>query len=199
MKEVLVKPTWEWGWFAGALIGDGALIHHKRSRSRYISLSSTVRDGIVAQFFESGKRLNLNPIWLEYWQSKRKNIRAYRVIIYSKILYEFFRPYKLDDFRFDVPPFIYQTEDALRGFLQGFFDAEGTVYLNDRERKYAIQASSKHKESLKKIKECLKLLDINSTIRSTGTFFTLAINNYLDRKLFSELVSFRLDKKKKNS
>lgn len=198
-RQVTVKPTAEWGYLVGIVLGDGWLFASS-SRNYKIGVSSTKTE-IVQLFKESAGRLGFNVCELKPRLRERtfpsgvimKNME-YSAVVNSKELYAFLRPLKQPDFRFITPSFIYESSDALIGFLQGFFDAEGSV--TRRGNSLQVSASSKHKRNLLQIWKCLAILSISARVYrpSSHSQSYLYLSSYESRK-FRAIVGFRMERK----
>jgi hypothetical protein len=192
---IQIEPTEEWGYFAGLVIGDGYLFKIEASKDYGAAIESTKRD-IVEVFVASALKLGLNPHGIYTRMKKRRfpngEIRtdtSFRAIIYSKALYDAFKPFKLEDYRFVIPTFL-QTKDSKRGFLQGYFDAEASVYTK------GIWVGSKHKDNLLQIDRLLEEFGITPIgIYPYRNVWRLVIGKKMLLK-YKELIGFRLSRKK---
>ena len=197
-REIVIEPTKEWGYFCGLVIGDGWVVKNKKSNNYTIGVESTRRE-LIELFCLSAKRLGLNPHETKPRMHRRKfpngEVRedvTYRAYIYSKAVYDVLKPCKLNDYRFKVPAFIYKSDEAVAGFLQGFFDAEGSIQMGNPVP--AITAGSKHIENLLQIKYLLQRLGIASYV-SVRNKPTLSIWGYESKLAFYKKVGFRLSRK----
>lgn len=193
-KEVAISPTKEWGYFIGLILGDGYIAKTKTTGYR-IAVEST-RPETVNAYCNSAKALGLHCnylVWHHKWRGETR-IR-YLASVYSKRLYDFFRLLKGKDSQFTLPPLVFQNQQCLCGFLQGYFDAEGTVWIGPRG-KVAIEAYSKQASNLMQIQSCLDLLKIECyIINSKNKTARIVITDYDSRIKFKELISFRLSSK----
>ena len=199
-----VTPTWNWGYFIGVVLGDGCISKTNGGNFK-ISVGSTKTE-IVDLFYNCVKNLRFNcgyeitKINSELKENTLVHSDAdtrYNAVLQSKSIYLWLRPYKYEDFHFTVPDVVYRHDKMLRGFLCGFFDAEGGVYKSSSINGYTINCFSKHKDNLEQIKDCLDILGINSYIhvRTDKYLSKLMIANYKDRVLFRELVNFKIKRK----
>ncbi len=154
IKKIDLRPDRELGYFSGLVIGDG-WIYRQKSRNYIIAIESTKID-IIDQFSKSAIKLSLKPSRIYIRQKTRKfpngEIRTdtlYKVLVNSKILYDVLKPYKQNEFRWQIPKFL-NTKESLFGFIGGLFDAEGNVGL------FKIAMASKHTENLIQIKKLLQ-------------------------------------------
>lgn len=210
MRFLLSKPkikvnighTKEWGYIIGLVLGDGC-VRYKKNGNYEIVVAST-KPEIVDIFYECALKLKLHCIYSIRQQKARgfKKVDGirYDATVLSKKLYLYLRPYKYKDFRFTIPDIIYRHKDMASGFLQGFFDADGGVYLTKNSYTYKgnIQCWSKHVENLTQVKELLETLGILSYVhkeKKKQTSARLTISDYANRILFRELVGFRIKRK----
>lgn len=204
-KQVNIYSSWEWGYFCGLVIGDRYIVKNRRSRNYDICVKSTKLE-LINAFRRSADELGLNPNSFRAFEVTRKlpNGRVctsihYFIKVGSKTIYELLRPCKLQDYRFKVPEFIKQSEEAICGFLCGYFDAEGSAVVCSTCPVSTIQATSKHKENLLQIAELLKFLEIKSRItKSTNSCWMLQIRDNASKIKFAELAGFRLERKRKS-
>jgi len=196
-KEIQITPTKEWGYFCGLVIGDG-WVQKTKSRNYNILIGSIKRE-LIEIFCDSAKRLGLNPHKIKPRIRRRRfpngEIREdleYRAYVSCKAVYDVLKPCKLDDYHFKIPAFVYKSEQAIAGFLQGFFDAEGGIQPGNPVP--TIMATSKHRENLLQIKHLLERLGIASRIGGKDKP-ALFILGYESKIRFSRKVGFRLSRK----
>jgi intein/homing endonuclease len=116
----------------------------------------------------------------------------YQCFLCSRVVYDTLRPYKLPDYHFAIPTFI-QTENSKKGFLCGFFDAEGSVNKVTR----SIEVGSKHRENLVQIGKLLKEFSIGFHIyRNGNTGWRLIIGKKGSVQRYKEIIGFGLERKK---
>ena len=195
LKLVLIKPTWDWGYFCGLVIGDGTLY---RTRNNYSIQVGSTKTELVKAFRVCAKKLKLNPSRIYAWERRRKlpngeirNDVMYFCVMRSKIVYNLLRPCKLKDYRFKIPEFVFENVKALAGFLRGWFDAEGGI--GDY-----VRASSKHGSNIEQIRKALERLGIRSTFGwYPATGFVVRICDCASIKLFAQLVGFGLARKRR--
>ena len=185
LKPVNIEPTKEWGSFVGLVLGDGSVFiyeHKKRHAKDYITSTGSTKPELVRLFAKLARKLGLHVCSVRG--------KMYTARVYSKALYEKLKPYKLEDYHFIVPNFVFQNDEVLAGFLRGFFDAEGNVY-SDR-----IHASSKHKENLEQIQRALLKLGIRSyLVRHKENCYGIVIKDHGSIRTFASLVGFGLRRK----
>lgn len=197
-RKIEIKPTREWGYFFGLVIGDGSLVKTK-SKNYVIHMRSTKME-IIKLFCQSAHRLGLNCLG-PYIQKRTRRfpngqVRTdvmYTVMVNSKVLYEALKQCKLEDYHFRVPDFVLRTREAIAGFLQGFFDAEG--YVDDKGATPQIRAGSKHRSNLIQIKDLLDRLGIHSIISKCGRIWEIRIYRNDAKLKFYEKIGFRLKRK----
>lgn len=193
-RPVNIVPTREWGYLFGLVLGDG-FISETKNRNHRICVESTQME-TVDLFWGAASSLGFNPYFTKRNRSrilpngKEVNDVNYRILFDSKIVYDFLRPYKKPDYVFEIPSLVSKTQDALCGFLQGLFDAEGSVSHG------AIRLSSKHLSNLVQIHTCLDLLEIKSYIYAYPMKVpVLIIMDFDSRMRFKSLIGFRLKRK----
>lgn len=194
--QISLIPTKELGYFCGLVIGDGSLYFSKRTRNYNICLESTKKE-IVEIFCKSAKKLGLNPLGIYTREKTRKfpdgSIRTdltKAALVSSKILYDALKPYKQNDFKWEIPKFL-TTEESLFGFVGGIFDAEGNIAEN------GIAISSKHDENLINLKRVFKKLGFiyGKILVKNGKLLMYGLGNI---RLLIEKVGLRLKKEKVN-
>lgn len=199
-KPVDILPNRHWGYLLGLVLGDG-FIANTKTRNYSICLESTQKE-IVGLFYDSACTLGFNCHLSS--RSRHRTLpngkaiedTSYRAVFNSKLVYNFLRPYKMQDYRFKVPDLVFQSKDALCGLLQGFFDAEGSVQVNSTNNSASIRVASKHKSNLVQIQNCFDILSIKSHIFTyANTASQLSIGDFDDRMRFKSLVGFKLTQK----
>jgi len=201
-KRIPLVPTEDLGYLCGLIIGDGS-IRKARSNNYTIQLSTT-RKEFRDHFVESAVRVSslLKSYLYEYKVTRmfpNGSVRSdmmYRAIIDSKALYDALRPFKRPDYHWQVPSFL-DTMDAQRGFLQGIFDAEGSVIFNKKQVSMSyIQIASKHKSNLLEIEQLLKKFGIEGCcFTKVGAVWGLRFWGRRNLLLFATRIGFRLKKK----
>lgn len=112
----------------------------------------------------------------------------YRLTVLSKKLYN-----EILNRRKDYKDILSESRNFQLGFLQGFFDAEGTVH----KERYAIRVSSKNEETIKVVKEILRQFGIKTgKIHDDKTVFVLPLYGKENLKKFSDIINFRHEEKK---
>jgi len=95
--------------------------------------------------------------------------------------------------RKDYRNILSEPRDFQLGFIQGFFDAEGTVH----NKRYSIRVSSSKKQTIYVIKKILESFRIKTgKIHADKTAFILPIYGKENLKRFSDIINFRHRKKK---
>lgn len=198
-KKISLEPTRDLGYLCGLILGDGSLYFSKKTHNYEIAFGTTKKEfvGIIVDAIQCvGLRT-----WLRDEIKTRKfpngQVRtdlSYWVKSNSKILYDALRPYKREDYKWGIPTFL-NTNESLLGFLQGIFDAEGSIFTS-RKNKYILLAS-KHQENLLPIKELLYRYGINGHIYSRNKkCHVLHIADRESRTHFRNLIGFKLPSKK---
>lgn len=179
----------EWGYLVGLVLGDGWISQGKKSYK--IGVSST-RAEIVDKYYDCCCKLGIH--------CSRYFPNGHHVAeVVSKKLYLYLRPYKYADFHFTIPEMVYKHKEMSRGFLRGFFDAEGGVYPSkDSQTGVSIECWSKHIDNLIQVKELLGMLGIESHLhpeKKKQISARLFISDYKNRVLFRDLVGFKIIRK----
>ena len=113
----------------------------------------------------------------------------YRLTVLSKQLYT-----ELIDFREDYSKILSENKEFQRGFLQGIFDAEGTVH-NKRNQ---IRISSKNKKVMEITRRLLNRFGINTgKLYKDLAVFVLPFYGKNNMKTFAENIGFKHPGKKK--
>lgn len=195
MDNIEIKPTSDWGYFIGLILGDGWVSH-----KRYLIEVGSTHPEIVDAFKDICISLGLKyNYYSRNGKYRKKNPRGtiFKCNINSKSLNMFFRECKLFDFHWLVPNIVLENSEILSGFLQGIYDAEGSISVYEKGMA-SIELSSKHATNLIPIKNLLweqyliKSSIIDSINRSAAK---LVINEYTSRIKFKEQIGFRLKRK----
>ena len=190
-----VCDNFELGYLSGLVVGDCSLFAQK-SRNYGIRLETTDKE-LASQFCKTIKTLNPFQKIFSYHRihgfSKKLSIIK---IINSKELYERFRPYKKADYHWEIPSFL-QDIESKRGFLKGIFDAEGGIYAPTKSHcKPYLYLFSKHEDNLRQIAYLLSEFKIESKIwHVKKNECELSIGKKEGRRLFSQIIGFRLPRK----
>lgn len=188
--KIEIKPTTDWGYLIGLVLGDGWLNYRKGSYR--VGVSSTLPE-IVDCFKNVCERLEIHA-------SSFKTCEYYCTEVCAKELYKYLRPCKYKDYHFIIPSQVYKSKTMAYGFLMGFFDAEGGVYKAKGGNSTSIQCWSKHIENLKQVRDLLNKVGINSYLhkeKKQNISARLCISDYGNRCLFRSLVGFRIERKQK--
>lgn len=195
--DVSLKPTKNLGYFCGLVIGDGSIKHAKKTRNYRIRVCSTKTE-LIKVFKFSANKLGLK---VHKWMTETETVfssgkvKQYFACVDSKILYEKLNPYKLDNQKFDIPQFL-TTDESRKGFLSGFFDAEGGTSGKE------VRADSKWRSNLEKIRHLLNKYGISATIyprpRENPTRYRIRIFRIDSVKKFHKLIGFSLERKREN-
>jgi len=193
MQTYSKEPTPLLGYIFGALCGDAYLEGDAKRGVYGIVLKTPNKDyaDLFACILEdwSGYKVQWRPI------SKPKKGTwkpAYRVMLQGKEFLNYFRQYfeKQKTFTWKVPKIILSAnEEVKKGFLVGFFDAEGFCYLY--KGYMTVGASSANLLGLKQVQELLKEMGIHSRIQKTFTgHYELRIRRKESIDKFMEKVGF---------
>ncbi|MHA1754975.1 MAG: ATP cone domain-containing protein, partial [Candidatus Odinarchaeia archaeon] len=156
------KWSKELGQILGWLIGDGWL--RDSDKNCRVGFTFSEKDKPIMKY--------LKPIlnkWYNYpiKEVKRKN-NVYHLSYHSKFFVEFFKklgvkPVKAEEKT--VPETIYTApKEAVTGFLQALFTADGTINYQEKNKTSYIRLTSKSKKLLKYVQLLLLNLGIKSTI-----------------------------------
>lgn len=191
--NINVTHSKDWGYFIGLVLGDGCIVKTKKN---YKVVVGSTRPELIDVFYECCNNLKVHCIKCD---RPYRDHHEYDAEVVSKKLYLWLNPYKDSDFHFTIPEMVYRHTNMLRGFLQGFFDAEGGVYKHrETVNAFSIECWSKHIENLAQVKELLDILGIRSYLhkeKKKNITSRLFICNYQDRVKFKELVGFRIKRK----
>lgn len=138
--------------------------------------------------------------WLEYIQkvlktthNKNTNLRRtskgyFRLILYSKDIF-----YEIKELRKDYKKLLLCSRSFQIGFLQGIFDAEGTVH----KERFQIRISSKKLEVVLVIKQLLESLGImTGRIHKDIAVYILPFYGKENIERFHDIIGFRHNEKR---
>lgn len=201
IKIVDVKPTKDFGYLCGLIIGDGYL-NLTPSKNYNIAIESTKID-IVSKFREIASGIGFHTYKIYERDKTRKfpngTIRTdkmYRTLVSSKQLYDLLRPHKQVDSRCSIPVCL-TTKESKIGFLQGFVDAEGHINKVCK----TIEIVSKHIEILQQVGKILESIEISYRIyppygKSHGSHKITIPKKSISK--FKNIVGLRLERKIKD-
>jgi len=157
LNSVKLDPSPELAYVIGVIFGDGSVSFKKRDYKYRIRLKVVDRE-FAEEFKRCLEALGLKPsLRLE---RDRTRCDRWCVEANSRILYEFLTQPK--ERLFEV------AKEYPAEFLRGFFDSEGTVYINPKDPRIArVRASNYDLELLEFMKALLLDLGIYSTIYIT--------------------------------
>lgn len=189
--SVDLKPTFELGYFGGWLLGDGSLNKTKR-RNYIISFETTRpemiplwRGSFISVFPQLSPLISSRVKTRSFPNGSQRTDRLFSIRLNSKVVYEAFYPYKCRDYLWGFPKFL-NTTKAKRGFLRGYFDAEGSIHG------VGITLTSKHRSNLEKIVGLLAEFSIESVIYRPGTILYIP-HRFVQR--FVNLIGFGIKAK----
>lgn len=214
-KPISLVPSEDLGYFCGVVIGDGSIMPVREGCG---AVSLQTHEWEFANLFKETARrlfpalsskiqtfLTKPQTWRGY--TIQSSIR-YSVVLSSIILYNALRPYKQPDSRWEIPKFL-TTLESHKGFLQGIFDADGSVSRNKywklKEPGWSgrtwfgrIVLSSKHRESLEQVQELLfRQFGTSSKVHTSSRVSMLQIGDYENKTKFYKQIGFRLERKMK--
>lgn len=200
-KNISLTPTEDLGYFCGLVIGDGSIF--KASSGNYIIQLVTTRKEFRDHFVESALKVSklLKSYLYEHEGTRRfpnGSVRTdvmYYARIDSKVIHDALRPFKQSDYHWQVPSFL-STKEAKRGFLQGIFDAEATVFMHKNKAGCGnVTIASKHKSNLLQIKQLLGGFGVESYFDGEGLGLSttrLKISNRRNLSAFARTIGFKL-------
>jgi DNA-binding transcriptional regulator WhiA len=169
------------GFFLGAT-EDGTIYLRKSKYAYTIEIEQKVREWLVYV---------QDVLSREY--SKKSNLRKtsrgyYRLIVYSKAIYN-----EVLDFRKDYRKLFLSSGAFQIGFLQGIYDAEGTVHCN----RFQIRISSKQEDTMRIIENILNDLGISTgKVYKDLAVYVLPFYGRENLKKFRDIIGFRHPEKK---
>lgn len=154
------------GYVAGAVLGDGSLAIRRSNGNESFAIILSVTDKEFAKRFrEHAKRWSRERPWIGSFTGIRKaneligmpetEVTEWRVIVSSRELYDILKPYKIDRVYESI---LKKSNDFLRGFIQGFIDADGY------QSAHYIDIANKDMELLETAMCALHLLGERATI-----------------------------------
>jgi hypothetical protein len=202
-KKISLKPTEDLGYLCGLIIGDGWLVHNVKAHAYGVGLESS-DEVLIQQFAHTIKSVFPSLNIQIYERTRLRKLKNYRwntptktVIVQSKVLYEALKPYKQKDFHWAIPEFL-ATKESIIGFLQGIYDAEGSVGKQKNKKTVSsIVLSSKHLSNLLQIRTVLLQFGISSRLyrHSNHEGWELRISSKNNMEKFKSALGFRLKRK----
>lgn len=196
-REVNLAPDADLGYVLGLVIGDG-FIHATKAKNYKICLETTRND--YADLFARIVKKRFPGLAVCRYRRERTrrfpngtvvNTPSFVTYVSSKRLYQLLRPFKQEDYHWEVPRLVLVSKDATKGFLQGIFDAEGSVDDNTP----SIRLYSKHKENLAQVRNLLSLFQVKSWIKRAGGELRISSKGNCIR--FQNWIGFRYGPKAK--
>ena len=193
--RISLSPTKKLGYACGLIAGDGCIYRYTKTRNHLVYFVSTKKE-FISLAKNAMTKIGLHPFLRERVVTRRfpngtvKTDLHYILISNSKILYEALIPFMRPKSPWHVPNFL-TTNDSLLGFLEGIYDAEGSV------GSHQVTLFSKFRESLEMLSKILERFLIPTRIYIKHGGFDLHIGRRFYLEKFSKLVNFRLSWKKK--
>jgi len=192
MVKQITEPkniTPELAWILGVMCGDGCL---EKYRNYYKVSMSTTNFNFGKKFIDTiNKIFNLNEKFDTRLFVNNNNSKYYKIQIYSKQLYNFFR--KFSSFRcaeWRVPAQILTGNNLIKqSFLRGFFDSDGSINTY-REKYKKIRAASINKKGLKEVLKLLNGLGITVNLIEEKNCYSLNIYRRNQINLFIDTIGF---------
>lgn len=135
-KRILIKPNLnmseDLAYILGVLKGDGCVCKYRHNNIEKYRVALNVTDKNFALcFYKSLRKIGLNPSSCETMPSNGiGKKRQYIVHAYSKILGMWYKKLTLEKLKK-----ILDNENHIVFFLKGFYEAEGSLYLNKKNNK----------------------------------------------------------------
>lgn len=164
IKKIDSKKQVELGYIVGYVCGDGWISSY--ANNHLISIA-TIEENVVKTIVGYYKRvLPNNSVHVYKRHIKNKKIRGrkinskeiFNIIVNSKELYGLIHK---KDGKYSMPNIL--SEDGVKGFIAGLFDAEGSVCYNGKST--TLQIASKYIENLLPIQIQLKHFGIKSKVK----------------------------------
>lgn len=196
------------GYVCGVLCSDGTVEWREKFGNYWIALE-TVDDEFADRFLFS--LMTLTEGKLKSYQAQRcykgkKYITNKVVLMGKKYVKSFIDKWrvKTGSHTWSAPPMAFKDQDFRRGFLQGFFDGDGTIRLRLRVHKdgrkqkcRSVRVTSVNLKGLKQLKELLKLEGIDCVIYPVGNYFSLDIDGKNRVARFVKNINFGISRKRK--
>lgn len=120
-KIEFLTPSYELGYFLGAIKGDGH-VRYDENKSLY-QVNIGVKDKDFIEFLKKQTQ-EIYPYHIRIWEREdshsKKNGVFYGLTIHSKDFCKLIKDYNLEEMK---------DEEIIKGFLRGFFDAEGSMVI----------------------------------------------------------------------
>ncbi|HID60591.1 MAG TPA: hypothetical protein EYP46_01880 [Hadesarchaea archaeon] len=182
MLNISLTPTRILGYFCGLVIEDGFIRYSSDSCNYYIFIQSAKND-ILDYFFKCAKKLGAHPFRSSRTKTRKfpnreiKTGLMFQVTVNSKILHEALRPCKCEDYHWKIPNFL-NNDEALWGFVEGLFDAEGSIHFDSRYKNkiHSFGAVSKHRNNIEALQSILFKYQIHSEIYRRKDSFMVQIH-----------------------
>jgi intein-encoded DNA endonuclease-like protein len=195
------------GYVCGVLCADGT-IEWRREYGNYWIALETVDDEFADKFLYTLSTLTDGN--LKSYQSKRryrgKKYITNNVVLRGKRFVKSFIDkwgVKAGTYTWRVPKLALKNQDFRRGFLQGFFDGDGSVNLRIRthkngskQKRRSLRITSVNLKGLKQLKRLLKIEDIDCVIYPVKNHFFLDIDGKTRVTKFVEKINFGIRKKR---
>ncbi len=156
-EKVTIQPSLEMtedlAYVLGTLLGDGCV--YKSNRSYNLCLDVTSKK-FAQNFFASLVKIGLNPRMREFWpRGKYSKLKRYCVRTQSLV---FGRWYK--DLSCDKLASLLTTQESMIGFIRGFYDSEGNLYLRKGYNTPRVSMSNTNLELLYLVKNLSEKIGI---------------------------------------
>lgn len=197
------------GYVCGVICSDGFIVWNERHGNYCITLESKDKSFVENFSCKISVLLNKNTVIFPHKRMyKNQEYITYIINFYGKkIILEFLEIWglkKSDSFTWEVPKIAFESQEFRRGFLQGFFDGEGTVRIRFKRMKAGytvkirnVRTTSVNKRGLEEIRQLLELEGIRCMLYPAGNkYFMLDIEGKFRLNLFKEKIGFSIQKKK---
>ena len=196
------------GYVCGVLCSDGTVEWREKYGNYWLALE-TVDDDFADRFLfmlASLTQGNLKSFQRRKIYKEKKYITNNVVLRGKEHVKSFIDKWgiKAGCYTWNVPEIAFTDQDFRRGFIQGFFDGDGTVRLRLRKHKNGstqkcrtVRITSVNLNGLKELKKLLKLESIDCVIYPVGNHFFLEIDGKNRVANFVKNINFGIPRKKK--
>ena len=157
--------TYEEGMIMGWLSGDGCLsfISEKENYPNTILSFWKQEHDVADKFLKIIKNMKYD---LNFQICKKNNVKR---LSSNKITHDFTKKYEYNIWEFKSETkenmFLYKsTKDFIKGYIQAYFTADGTVGLDEQNKNYNVQFSSINNARILQIRRILCLFGIKSSV-----------------------------------
>lgn len=190
--KTIDEAPFDWGYLIGITLSDGHL--GKLPRCKILTVSS-IDLNIIQNFINSASIIvdrNLN--FSKGQNPKRQYVAS---ITHGKLLNFLKQQVIYGTFIWEVPQIIRDGSLELkRGFLQGFFDGDGTVKISNDPQIPQLSITGASEKGLMGIQNLLSSMGIDGAIYKHGKYKRLSIYTKQAVILYWDIIGIRLERKK---